>query len=467
MATIDELFNPDGTEKQSEPPFYDQIDKLDGVLADANAPGPAEPREPTLDDVLAGLPFAYLSGPAGTGKTWMARELVKERDDAILAATTGIAAVNLGEATTINSLLSYFDTQSLQENYANGFLQYRLRSLRRSGVRLIVLDEVSMLDADQLTVLCQAFDELDQKKSYDEDLGEVTWSANEDQRMKLLLVGDFAQLPPVKAAFAFESPEWSRFQAHTFQLTTIRRQGDQEFVKALQAVRKGQAQVALPILEPRIVPSLDFTFPGTTIVAKNDAVDRINGMRHAKLPGALCQYATQRVGAQQTEWVKHIPEVCEVKVGSLVMILMNKPLPRLEDEPLVSFDYVNGDLGTVLEQTPHGIKVFLHRTLEEKVVTPVVKEWKEPTGKKNPRWTIKGSVTYMPLRLAWATTVHKSQGLSLDQVQVSVVDPMFARPGMLYVALSRCRTLEGLRIVGNARMIAGRCGVEQKIKGWL
>jgi len=447
MATLDELFGEDGTEKGPggglpntqntavTPPL--------GGGVHAPSPGPqygrgphtlkapfppAEarplvpptipdpPRPPvqnpvasedlTVDQLLAGLPFAYLSGAAGTGKTTLARQVIQRRpDETLFCATTGIAAVNLGDAVTINAALSYFDTRSLMEHYASGFLQYRLRMLRRSGIRIILIDEISMMEADQLTILCQAIDELDLKKTYDQDLEQVRYEADDDGRLKLLLVGDFAQLPPIKADFAFESPEWGRFRE--FTLSTIRRQGDQDFVRALQAVRKGHAQVALPILEPRFASTLDFDFKGTTIVPKNDAVDRINNVRHAKLVGRLLTYKTIRSGEQQKDWIRLIPEEVGVKVGALVMILANKPYPRVDDEPTTGYYYVNGDLATVVDLDPNGIRVMLHRTFEEVVVTPAIKEWKEATGKKTPRWTIKGTVTYMPLRLAYATTVHK------------------------------------------------------------
>ena len=453
-----------------------------GSLPDIQAGRPAGSAEPvcvklptpsidsdlSVAQVLSHLPFVYLSGAAGTGKTWLAREIVRGRDDAILTATTGIASVNLGDASTINSVLSYFDTQSMLEHYASGFLQTRLRQLRRSGVRTIVLDEVSMLDADQLTALCQAMDEVNLKKSYDASLGEVSMKEHDDGTMGLLLVGDFAQLPPVEAAFAFESPEWKRFTDHTLRLDTIRRQGDQTFIQALQSVRKGDGLAALSVLEPRMVPTLDFDFKGTTIVAKNDEVDRINGMRFARLAGAEFTWKTIRSGEQQKDWLRLIPEEVVLKTGALVMILANRPYPKLdEDDVRRGFYYVNGDLATVVRKEANGIRVMLHRTFEEVTVVPFVSEWKLPTGKKNPAFETKGTCTRMPLRLAYATTVHKSQGLSLDEVQISMASWMFGKPSMLYVALSRCRSLEGLRIVGNAKMFLGKCSVEPKIRGFL
>lgn len=420
----------------------------------------------TLDQIQALLPFGYLAGAAGSGKTYLARELVKSLGDrGVMCATTGIAAVNLGDATTVNSLFGYYDTNSLKEQYASGFLAYRMRMLRKSGIRTVVADEVSMMDADQLDILCASMDDIDLKKSYDRDLEEVEIAADDDFRLRLLLVGDFCQLPPIDGPYAFESGAWSRFQV--LKLEKMWRQTEPGFIEALQAVRRGDGAAALDVLRPCFTEKLDLQFDGATLVAKNDSVDRINALRAMKLSGPEYTWKTQRSGDQQKEWVKHIPEEFRVRKGALVMVLANKPYPKLDPQEMTQFAYVNGDLGTVLEQTPEGIKVFLHRTFDEKVITPNLKEWKEATGKRNPRWLIKGAVTYMPLRMAYASTTHKSQGLTMDKVQVSISDGMFMKPSMLYVALSRARSLEGLRIVGTERQFLGRCGVAEKVRGWL
>jgi hypothetical protein len=418
--------------------------------------------EITQAQIEAHLPFACLMGAAGTGKTTLARQLVEARQDALLCATTGIAAVNLGDASTINSTLGYFDTASLQSSYASGFLQTRLRRLRRAGITLLVLDEVSMLDADQLTILSLAMSQIEMSRGYDEDL-----EGRQFETMGLLLVGDFAQLPPVKAPFVFESPEWGRFADHVLTLRTPWRQGEDAYVTALQAVRKGQSRAALEVLEPRMVSTLDMHFSGTTIVAKNDEVDRINALRYAGLPGTPIAWAVTRSGEQTREWTRLIPEQVVVKPGALVMLLANRPYPRDEDDPIASYRYVNGDLATVLDRDAGGVRVQVHRTGIEQTVLPVTREWKEPTGDRKNPWTVLGSVTHLPMRLAYASTVHKIQGLSLDEIQVSLASWMFAKPGMVYVALSRCRTLGGLRIVGNAQQFARKCTVDGRVRAWL
>jgi ATP-dependent DNA helicase PIF1 len=269
----------------------------------------------------------------------------------------------------------------------------------------------------------------------------------------------------VKAEFAFESPEWGRFAEHTWKLTTVRRQTDQDFVQGLMAIRRGDVGPVLDLFRPRISLESDINFPGTTIVAKNDIVDRINMTRHAKIKGEMLTFQTIRAGEQQSDWLKQIPHQTQVKVGALVMILANRyeQLDETERELL----YANGDLGEVMGKGTSGVLVKLQRTGEVEEVKMVTREWREPTGKKKPPYTVKGSVSYMPLRLAYATTVHKSQGLSLDRVQVNILDRFFGSPSMLYVALSRARTLEGLSIVGTPKLLQDRCAVDPQIQGWI
>lgn len=440
MATIAELFNDDGTEK------VDTVRTEDLVQA-----------PPSVDLSQLGVaPFGFLTGPAGTGKTTLVREYVGQHPEATLAATTGIAAVNL-DAVTLNSLMGYYDTKSLMSAFMSGWLPTRLRQLRKGGMRCLIVDEVSMLDADALTTLVSALQIVNQTSHYDLEKEEVVLEAHDDGIIKLWLVGDFAQLPPVEAPFAFTSPEWHRFAEATITLTEIRRQGDTKFIQALQAIRRGKATEALETLQPCFAPVIDAHFPGTTIVAQNAEVDRINLLRLNSCPGKDVTWKTVRSGEQQKDWLRLIPEVFTAKEGALVMVLANKSYGWDEEQQALGYAYVNGDLATVVEAEEHGIRVKLHRTQEEVLVTSLTSEWKEPTGKKNPAYTVRGAVTRMPLRLAWATTVHKSQGLTLDQVQVAIHSWMFGKPSMLYVALSRCRSLEGLRIVGNGPQLVRKC----------
>lgn len=440
-----------------------------------------------IPDILRG-PASYISGPAGTGKTTMARGMVSQLKGTVLAATTGIAAVNLGEGTTINALLGYFDTQSLKDSWTSGHLNAKLGKLWRAGVRRILLDEVSMMDGDQLTVIHRALRELSgDSYGLDADLSEEMHAAPEGEKgIDLTLIGDFAQLPPVKAPFAFESPEWHHYGEHTHKLTKIWRQDAVAFVEALMALRRGQASGAVPFFRQRLQRSLDQKFDGSTIVATNEAVDRFNSLRMDQLGGPVALYQSTRWGTERGDW-KNIPPRFGLKKGALVMILANLREMGLDGRP-GALIYANGDLGEV-EDMAAGvapnctITVKLRRNGRIVSVDPVTRQNTVPleTGEKKKlkeaghedritedgKSKVIGEVTYMPVRVAYATTVHKSQGLSLDKVQIDTTQGFFKSPGMLYVAFSRARTAEGLYLVGTPEGLAQRCTVNQKVVPWV
>lgn len=466
------------------------------------------PRNPVqvIDEQTAALevcrtqPFVNLSGTAGVGKTWVARQLAED-PSVVLAATTGIASLNLGEGTTINALLRYFDTESMKQAFLGGFLASRLRALRRSGVRKIVLDEKSMLNGDQLTYLVRALDEVNDTSSYDAGLEEDDAATPPpalppSREMGLILCGDFGQLPPVPdkdeitqkskgVSFAFDSAEWDRFAQHTVTLQQIRRQEDRAFVAALHAVRKGDKPGAMEFFHPgRFHTDLDDHFEGTTIFAKNDAVERYNQLRLDRLQTPPVIMDTIRTGKQRGDW-KLVPDRLSLKEGALVMILANRRIYDGEEDQIGQLLYANGDLGVLkginqnlgwtVELQRGGIVQVLPVTRHNLIPLEVgrrkqlIQEYgvEGAQARIDGRNEIIGAVTYMPLRCAYGCTVHKTQGLTLDRVQVNIRDPFFRQPGMLFVALSRARTAEGLRVIGDQRGFGERCTVDPKVQRWL
>ena len=399
--------------------------------------------------------------------------------------STGIAAINLGDAVTINSTLGYFDTADLQQKYTHGMLQQRLRRLRQAGIRRFILDEVSMLDADQLTCLVRAFNELN---------GEAEILADPDRQIGLTLVGDFLQLPPVQGKYAFTSPEWHYFEKGIERLTEIRRQGDHDFIQALRAARSEDPDGLVEYFRSRMERFQDTHFQGVTIVAKNAAVDRLNQLRHDELPGSPEVFSNSRWGQERGEW-KNIPAELRLKPGALVMVLANQ---YEGDAGLRQLICANGDNGIFMGKDDAGNAVVqLDRSPDHPVhVKWITREHKQarkdgpryvciskdcatevPNGhvKKCPNcgsgikkdlYEVLGEVTYMPLRLAYASTVHKTQGLTLDRVQITISDPFFSAPGMLYVALSRARNPEGLRLVGTPELLRSRCRMDPAVRSW-
>lgn len=383
----------------------------------------------------------------------------------MLCATTGIAAVNLGDAVTVHSTLRYSTTEVLEDSFINGHLHARMRKLRASGVTRYGIDEVSMMPARQLTLLTQAVEELN---------SDAAVGMGHEPPIGITLIGDFLQLPPVKEPYAFESPEWPKYEAHTLRLTDMYRQTDHDFIAALRAVRVGDALGALEYLRQYVVPTKELDFEGTTVLAKNQQVDRFNKLQHDSLPGTAVVFKNTITRNTQdpvpSEWQKHVPITVALKPGARVMILANKYLPTLGDDSMQLL-YANGDTGTFVDGDPgkKTAKVQLFRTGEIVTVAYHVKQNLRPTGakgKKKDRYEVLAELDYMPLRLAYCTSVHKSQGLTLDLVQVDISDPFFSQPAMTYVALSRARSLEGLRLVGNPELLKKRCTVDPKVERW-
>jgi ATP-dependent exoDNAse (exonuclease V) alpha subunit len=423
-----------------------------------------------VDDEDKKVRTEFLTGPAGSGKTYTLKQrIAADPKYGILCATTGVAAVNL-DTVTLNSVLKYFDTESLEGRYVEGYLQRDLAELSRS-YRNLIIDEVSMMDARQLDLIVSAVEETAGMVSVKNPLG-------------VIVVGDFCQLPPIKSKFAFEADCWPQFAANTTRLEKIWRQENLEFLQALNLLRRGDGKAAGKLLRDigvKFASAPDLNFVGTTIFGKNDPVNRFNDLRLKRLPGETMVFRPWKWGKQLPQWAADkglIPDPLVLKVGAQVMILAND---------VVGYQYANGDQGLVksydanlgaleIELLRNGRRVLIqkiHRKVEEKAQPQGVPYASGPNDLGNPyydprarRWVM-GGIEYYPIRLGWASTTHKSQGLTLDQVQIDLRDFFFAQPGMAYVAVSRCRAPEGLRIVGDPELLSRRNKVDEKVREWL
>lgn len=454
QTDLDEIFATDLTERQPEPRPATGYDYDDGDEID-------------LSDSASPVRCVFTSGAAGTGKTYHWKERIRlDPSEGVLCATTGIAGVNLGTV-TINSLLKYYDTESLLNAYVSGRLVRRLANLA-TAYRNLICDEVSMMPAEQLDTLYRAVQEANRRKK--------VVKANPDG-LGIVLVGDFAQLPPIKARWLFEADCWDEFEAGTQKLTKNYRQGDGVFLDAINALRAGEGERGASLLSSTAAEfsqSLDLHFPGTTIMAKNDEVDRFNWQALQRVRGEKFAVNSKRwsAGRPPSEW-KNIPERVELKIGAYVMILANDT---------TEFRFANGDCGLIVGRDASSIQVRLARN-DDVVDVGVIERrvhdddkpaelspyptWGTPWFDERAGKYCVGAVSYLPLRLAWASTVHKSQGLTLDRVQLDLRNHFFGTPAMSYVAVSRCRTPEGLRIVGDERLLASRCKIDPKVRRWV
>lgn len=427
------------------------------------------------------VPCGRLIGCAGTGKTYQLIQRTTADDTyGLLTSTTGVSAVNLG-AITIHSTLKWSDTLSLRDAYLSGRLA---RTLHDIGLRYrrIIIEEYSMLHGDQLDLIHRGVAEANKYADMCEPLG-------------ILLVGDLAQLPPVKGPWCFTADCWQAFADNTERLDKVWRQDGGPFLDALNLLRAGRGGDASALLfeaGARWHTQLDNEFDGTTILPKNDMVNRYNSLALSRVRGKAFTVASRRWGQQRREWGENprthewgIPPRLELKEGALVMVLANA----------ADFSVVNGDTGHIVGWDEHSgvVTVKLLRTGLATAIAPIVrgvedadppagqgdaaKDWPrtsegaewlaQPHYRRRVRRYVTGQIQYLPLRLAYASSVHKSQSLTLDRIQVDFRDRFFGHPAMLYVALSRCRTLEGLRLVGSRERFAQQCSTDARVTQWL
>jgi hypothetical protein len=260
----------------------------------------------------------------------------------------------------------------------------------------------------------------------------------------VIATGDFLQLPPVRTSeadgydWAFASPAWAAAGFRTFVLEKVRRQDDAAFVRALGDFRVGRVWgESARLLQSRVRSNPPAAMP--RLFTHNVQVDKWNNFQLSELPGEETVLGAEQSGPEhQREFLtKNLltPATLQLKRGALVMFTVNKNEPG-RAEPL----FVNGQLGTVVECGTRDAEcgTVQVRTKEGKVISVERFTWRYD--QQDPD---SASFSQFPLRLAWAMTIHKAQGLTLD---AAYLDIRAARePGQAYVAVSRVRTLAGLQ----------------------
>jgi ATP-dependent exoDNAse (exonuclease V) alpha subunit len=387
----------------------------------------------TQDTALSLLRAGYsifLTGEAGSGKTHTINEYTKylrsKRIPFAVTASTGIAATHIS-GMTIHSWSGIGTSRTLDETEIKNIAKaaHVAKRIRKSAV--LIIDEVSMLDGRVLTLIetvCRV----------------VRKSSLPFGGMQVILVGDFFQLPPVtkagdKAEYAFESEAWSRLVPIVCYLHEQFRQEDEEYLRLLKAIRENSLEEGdYEALRSQMVSEEEAPLGITRLYAHNVDVDRINQEELRQLPGKKMAYQMQSKGKDAlVETLKRnclSPERLELKVGALVMFTKNNQ----------SSGYVNGTQGVVMSFDAES-KLPLVKTRSGNVVEVLPMEWSMFEGEE-----ALAVVTQLPLRLAWAMTIHKSQGTSLDAAVIDLSKTF--EYGQGYVALSRVRTLRGLHLLG-------------------
>jgi len=381
--------------------------------------------------ILEGESNVFLTGEAGTGKSYLLNTYLhgKSTKHYPIVASTGAAAILVG-GRTFHSFFGLGILEGGMENTVQRALKNKKLMHRLFDADCVVIDEVSMLSG---TVLATA--ERIAQEARDSD---APWGG-----LRIIAVGDFAQLPPIEAnaegkEWAFLHDVWERSRFHSILLTTVVRTQDQEYLDLLRAVRTGEMHPAVDAYMERKVLSESEDFEGTRLYPHRASVDAFNLKKLRELEGKLWEFETLYTGTKSNvEILKKkapIPETLLLKKGAIVMIRRND-ISHSEDQML----YVNGSLGYVREISQEELKIdlFTGRTV---TLTKQYFELFNGDGKGV------AQAENFPVNLAWASTIHKSQGATLDRVLVHLES--LWEPGQAYVALSRTRSGDDLYIQG-------------------
>ena len=415
-----------------------------------------------VDAMMSGK-NVFLTGEAGTGKSTVLREFRSKCDrECVVLAPTGIAAVNAGGA-TIHSFFMLkpgLMTPDTIEEIGSG----KKRAVIRAA-KTIIIDEISMVRSDVFAAMDIRLRSLARGKNQQRPFG----------GKQMILVGDFFQLPPVVktetedeylkkhlgGGYSFQTDLWANAKFKCIFLKTIhRQQNDSKFLSVLNSIRHGELDekniddgesgklTAVEVLNKYCVRKLDMPAEPISLCTTNREAQRINAVARARSREEASKFNAV-VSGKFPEGDYPTEVQLELMKGVRVMLLCNRRLPDGE------FEFVNGDMGVVSgiggsDRNPL-VNIKLDRGRE---VSVGVYEWKNYTyvyeedkisGQKVLRQKEIGKFLQVPLRLAYAITIHKSQGLSLDCVDLKLGSGCFTH-GQLYTALSRCRTLKGLRL---------------------
>jgi len=375
----------------------------------------------------------FVTGRAGTGKSTLLNHLAwNTSKQIVICAPTGVAALNVG-GQTIHSLfrlpIGVIADHAIEQS---GELKKLL-----NAIDTLVIDEVSMVNADLLDAIDRSLRQARQREH--EAFGGV----------QVVLFGDPYQLAPVpgegdeRAYFAdryrsvwfFDAEVWDDTELTIYELTTIHRQHEEEFKFMLNAVRHGQvtSEIAERFNEvgERPVPTDDVI----TLATTNATVSRINASELARLPGRVFT-ANADINGEFGGRAFPADEELELKIGARVMFLRN-------DTGGDGQRWVNGSVGTVLKiDTAVWVEIDGDRHEVRPAVWEKFKYSYSPLT-KSLRKDVVAEFTQFPLRLAWAVTIHKSQGKTYERAIIDLGQRSFA-PGQTYVALSRISTLDGL-----------------------
>lgn len=370
-----------------------------------------------------------LTGAAGTGKTYLMNEFIRRakrrRKNIAVTATTGLAATHLNGA-TIHAWAGIGVHDELPKLFFQKVGKQRQQLIAKADI--LIIDEISMLHDYRLDMI----EEVTRKvRGNDKPFG----------GLQVVLVGDFFQLPPVNrndsrsGSFILSSEAWQNGNFTVCYLEQQYRQSDDDaYAQILNGIRAGVlTRNQLSSLQNRIDVAIDPFLAHTKLLTTNIDVDRINDAELQRLDGEVYEYEMETTGSKK--YIEQLtrsclaPEVLQLKKGAHVMCIKNSPDKK----------YANGTLGIVTDFDDDEYPII--KLNNGKTITMLPDTWELIDGDKR-----RATLRQLPLRLAWAITVHKSQGMTLDGAHIDLRRAFVE--GMGYVALSRVKSMKQLALAG-------------------
>lgn len=405
----------------------------------------------------------FLTGKAGTGKTTLLREIIQTtHKNCVVVAPTGIAALNAG-GVTIHSMFQlpfggfipdnsspHFSESTKFETKATLRRHFKMSGLKKAVIRnmeLLIIDEVSMLRPDLLDAM-------------DFMMQTVRKKHHPFGGVQVLYIGDLLQLPPVirdeewrtlknyyKGKFFFNSQVIQQNPPLYIELSKIFRQTDEVFISILNNLRNNQiSSEDIQNLNQYVNPNFDLKANKgyITLTTHNAKADAMNAQALEDLEGKMVLYRPSIVG-DFPDKIYPVDEELKLKVGAQVMFVKND----------LSFEkkYFNGKMGIIKSLSKE--EILVHFPEENTTIEVEKYEWENIRYKvdeltKEIEEEVLGTFVHYPIKLAWAITVHKSQGLTFDKAALDVSQVFL--PGQAYVALSRLRSLKGLVLLSPLKM---------------
>jgi len=372
----------------------------------------------------------FLTGPAGTGKTFLLNKYIeycKENNIKVaVTASTGIAATHLG-GRTIHSWAGIGIADTMSQSDITKIIKNPMIRERLTKTDVLIIDEVSMIHARQLDLINKIL-----------RLARGSWEPFGG--MQVVLSGDFFQLPPIsknpdeKVKFVHESQSWKEMDIKICYLSEQFRQEENDIVTVLTDIRNNTVDDnTTELLHSAMEHILADHIEPTKLFTHNSNVDTINSRELEKIDSTPLIYKMTTTGIDRViETLQNgclAPEDLVLKEGALVMFVRN----NFEE------GYVNGTTGTVIDFDADEFPIV--ETFDGNKITVYPEKWTLEEGSET-----LGEIKQLPLRLAWAITVHKSQGMTLDAAEIDLSRSF--EYGMGYVALSRVRTLDNVKLLG-------------------